>query len=169
MPCSIAWRGPDGLSTRPRQRISPASGAIRPARILSSVDLPAPFSPTSAWAPPAAMSKLTPVRALMAPKDLWMPSNCRLTRTDGSLPAHEEPALRAWRVDRDRLWIGAGGAAASRDTADADRDSCALRQDPGRAGRRGVHAQEHQRHRGARHYLRRHHHGVEDAGSRRRV
>src|SRR5687767_5041995 len=138
MLCSIAWRVPDAFNSRPCQRIWPASGAIRPARILSSVDLPAPFSPTSAWALPAATSKLTPVSALMAPKDLWMPSNCRLTPTDGSLPAHEEPALRAWRVDRDRLWIGAG-VTAGRDIADADRDSCAVRQDPGWAGCRGVH------------------------------
>ena len=62
------------------QRISPASAVTMPARILSSVDLPAPFSPTSACASPSATSKLTPRSALTAPKDLSMRSNCRLTR-----------------------------------------------------------------------------------------
>src|SRR5688500_20236078 len=119
MPCSMASRGLDGRSARPCQRIAPASGAINPARIFSSVDLPAPFSPTSACALPAATAKLTPRRAVMAPKDFWMPSNCRLTPTDGSLPAHEDPALLAHGGDRDRLWIATGGAAVRRHPVDA--------------------------------------------------
>ena len=43
-----------GRRPRPRSRISPASGAWTPARILISVDLPAPFSPSSACTSPAA-------------------------------------------------------------------------------------------------------------------
>src|SRR6478672_3717383 len=43
----------------------PSSGAIAPARILISVDLPAPFSPTIAWTSPASTSNDTPRRARM--------------------------------------------------------------------------------------------------------
>src|SRR3984885_12368089 len=42
------------------------------ARILPRVDLPAPFSPTSAWIDPLAMVRLIASRARTAPKDLEM-------------------------------------------------------------------------------------------------
>ena len=64
MPCSIASRGLDEANGLPCQRISPRSALTSPARIFSSVDLPAPFSPTSACASPSATSKLTPRRAV---------------------------------------------------------------------------------------------------------
>src|SRR5438876_11795922 len=41
----------------------PASGVSAPVMILISVDLPAPFSPTSAWTSPAASAKETPFSA----------------------------------------------------------------------------------------------------------
>ena len=41
----------------------PRSGASAPVMILISVDLPAPFSPTSAWTSPAASSNETPLSA----------------------------------------------------------------------------------------------------------
>jgi hypothetical protein len=52
---------------RPSRRISPSSGATMPLRILSSVDLPAPFAPTSAWISAGSTSKLTPRTAWMPP------------------------------------------------------------------------------------------------------
>src|SRR5207253_1751657 len=53
---------------------SPRSGRRLPARILSSVDLPAPFSPTIAWASPSATANVTSRSAATAPNDL---SRCR--------------------------------------------------------------------------------------------
>ena len=49
-----------------------------PAMILPRVDLPAPFSPTSAWQWPAWISKLTRSRAVTPAKNLEMPSNLRI-------------------------------------------------------------------------------------------
>src|SRR6516225_5157135 len=45
---------------------------MTPARILPSVDFPAPFSPTSAWIDPFAMVRLISSRARTPPKDLEM-------------------------------------------------------------------------------------------------
>src|SRR5262245_754484 len=45
-----------------------------PVRILTSVDLPAPFSPTSAVTCPAATSRRPSASAWIAPKDLRRPS-----------------------------------------------------------------------------------------------
>ena len=57
------WRAPppDRCSTTgaPSMRISPLSGAISPFMIESSVDFPAPFSPTNACTSPALTSKVT--------------------------------------------------------------------------------------------------------------
>src|ERR1700738_943604 len=41
----------------------PESAGCAPARIFISVDLPAPFSPTSAWTSPARTSNVTPSSA----------------------------------------------------------------------------------------------------------
>ena len=38
---------------------TPASGEYTPARIFIKVDLPAPFSPTSAWISPVVHEKST--------------------------------------------------------------------------------------------------------------
>ena len=48
--------------------------------ILTSVDLPAPFSPTSACTPPGVTSKVTSLSAREGPKDLLSPT----TRNAGS-------------------------------------------------------------------------------------
>src|SRR5580658_8647589 len=45
---------------------------MTPARIFPSVDLPAPFSPTSAWIDPRPTVRLTWSRARTPPKDLPM-------------------------------------------------------------------------------------------------
>ena len=70
MPCASASRGRASAIGWPSRHSSPLSGRREPERILSSVDLPAPFSPTSACASPAATSKLTPPSARTAPNDL---------------------------------------------------------------------------------------------------
>src|SRR4051795_2152961 len=62
-----------GLAAWPRSRISPASGSCTPARILISVDLPAPFSPKSAVTAPAARSRSTASSASVPPKRLVRP------------------------------------------------------------------------------------------------
>ena len=55
----------------------PRRARSTPATILPSVDLPAPFSPTSAWTEPARMSSETPSRALVLPKALPIPRHSR--------------------------------------------------------------------------------------------
>src|SRR5471030_3096773 len=61
----------ESFSTRaPLMAISPPSGWCAPVMILMSVDLPAPFSPSSAWTSPACKSNDTPLSARTAPKDL---------------------------------------------------------------------------------------------------
>src|SRR6516162_9778642 len=51
----------------------PESGRSAPLRIFMSVDLPAPFSPTSAWTSPGRSVRSTPRRACVGPKRLWRP------------------------------------------------------------------------------------------------
>ena len=51
----------------PSSRSSPESGAIAPATILTSVDLPAPFSPSSACTEPARTVKSAPASATTPP------------------------------------------------------------------------------------------------------
>ena len=54
----------------PSRRISPLSGRRMPSMMFISVDLPAPFSPASAWISPLRSSKSTPRSARTGPKDL---------------------------------------------------------------------------------------------------
>src|ERR1700742_4026938 len=51
----------------------PVSGCWAPESIFSSVDLPAPFSPSSAWISPGATSKSTLARACTPGKRLLIP------------------------------------------------------------------------------------------------
>jgi hypothetical protein len=65
-----------GLSTRnalPTTTISPLSGGCAPDRIFISVDLPAPFLPTSACTSPQATSKSTSSSARVPKKLLVTP------------------------------------------------------------------------------------------------
>src|SRR5665647_1890174 len=73
MPSVIEVLGSGMDTVCPSSSISPASWGYTPARILTSVDLPAPLSPTSATTSPAAMSRSTSVRAFTDPKDLEIP------------------------------------------------------------------------------------------------
>src|SRR6266478_5218527 len=54
--------------------MTPRSGRWTPPRMRISVDLPAPFSPTTAWISPNATSKSTPSSATVAPNRLPTPS-----------------------------------------------------------------------------------------------
>src|SRR5687768_3026813 len=54
-------------------RTSPASGVCRPLRILTSVLLPAPLSPTRPTTSPAATCMLTPRSAWTPPNHLTTP------------------------------------------------------------------------------------------------
>src|SRR6266852_4776356 len=56
----------------PPTAIAPESGVSAPVMILTSVDLPAPFSPTSAWTSPGARSKDTRRSAWIPVNDLEM-------------------------------------------------------------------------------------------------
>ena len=49
MPTSFAACGVGNVTVRPSSAIVPSSGCTTPAMILISVDLPAPFSPSTAW------------------------------------------------------------------------------------------------------------------------
>src|SRR5207245_2496205 len=51
----------------------PPSNGSPPASILSSVDLPAPFGPTSAMRAPRSTSKSTPAYTTLSPYALWTP------------------------------------------------------------------------------------------------
>ena len=75
MPRARDWAGPWMRAGVPSRRMVPASGWWTPARILTSVLLPAPFSPTSAWISPERRSSDTSVRAAVAPNRLLMPRN----------------------------------------------------------------------------------------------
>src|SRR3954452_19155290 len=57
MPRSIASCGDVSVTGSPLIRISPSSAEYRPYTMFMSVDLPAPFSPRSAWTSPGRRSK----------------------------------------------------------------------------------------------------------------
>ena len=55
MPCAMASEGVEKVTASPLTSMVPSSGFWTPYRIFISVDLPAPFSPTSAWMVAAGM------------------------------------------------------------------------------------------------------------------
>src|SRR5918997_3080941 len=70
MPRSCACCGERTSSGSPSKVAVPASPRCTPVMILISVDLPAPFSPTSAWTSPRATSSDAPRSAGTPPKAL---------------------------------------------------------------------------------------------------
>src|SRR5689334_6195160 len=72
MPSARASSGESIVTSRPSKRISPASGGWTPASALTSVDLPAPLSPTSATTSPGNTVKFAPRSARTRPKLLTM-------------------------------------------------------------------------------------------------
>ena len=71
-PAAMASRGPLKCRTSPPTAISPRSGRCTPPRMRTSVDFPAPFSPTSACTSPGSTSNATPSSARVAPNCLLM-------------------------------------------------------------------------------------------------
>ena len=57
IPAALASAGPAKSASAPLTRSVPVSGRCTPASILTIVDLPAPFSPTSACASPRVQRK----------------------------------------------------------------------------------------------------------------
>ena len=52
-PAAMAAAGSGKTTSRPSSIMRPLSGATTPAMTLMRVDLPAPFSPSTAWTRPA--------------------------------------------------------------------------------------------------------------------
>ena len=73
IPAAIASPGVEKLTSRPPTEMVPSSGRCIPYRIFISVDLPAPFSPTSACTVPARTAKCTSLLATTPGKRLVMP------------------------------------------------------------------------------------------------
>ena len=73
MPSLRAAAGFGMVTALPFQRISPAVGCSAPYRIFTSVDLPAPFSPRSAWISFGLMAKSMLSLARSVAKSLVMP------------------------------------------------------------------------------------------------
>src|ERR1041384_2898331 len=73
IPAASASRGERKCTGRPSIAIRPSYWLCRPAMIFISVDLPAPFSPTSPWISPARSTKSTSRSAATPPNDLEMP------------------------------------------------------------------------------------------------
>ena len=68
MPAALASAGVRKLTGVPlRGTCSPASGWTTPAMILISVDLPAPFSPSTAWMRAGSQAKSTSSSARTPP------------------------------------------------------------------------------------------------------
>src|ERR1700722_6448477 len=84
MPRSSAALGFGKVTGLPLKVIVPPLGGWTPARILTSVDLPAPLSPTSATTSPARTSRSMSVNAETAPKCL---ETLRRLRTGSGLAA----------------------------------------------------------------------------------
>src|SRR6266511_5099642 len=75
MPCSRAARGESMRAGRPSTRISPASGRVMPERMMISVDLPAPFSPSRQWTSPRRRATETSSFASTPGKRFVMPTS----------------------------------------------------------------------------------------------
>ncbi len=78
-PAAIASAGDPRVTASPLISIVPESGRWTPYRIFMRVDLPAPFSPTTAWMVPRRTVRLMSSLAITPGKRLPMP--CRRTAT----------------------------------------------------------------------------------------
>ncbi len=81
-PIRAACAGEDTRTVRPATTISPASALITPVRTLTSVLLPAPFAPSSAWISPGATSSSADVSATTGPYVFRMPRASRSVVAD---------------------------------------------------------------------------------------
>jgi hypothetical protein len=76
IPSARASAGPASTSGRPIHLSSPSLGWMSPYMILTSVDLPAPFSPSSAWISAGNRSRSIESLARKVPYRLTMPIAC---------------------------------------------------------------------------------------------
>ena len=72
-PCASASAMDAKATGAPLTRMAPVPGRTCPARIFSSVDFPAPFSPTSAWTSPGATLKSMSCSTRTGPNDFDIP------------------------------------------------------------------------------------------------
>src|ERR1041384_5311718 len=75
MPRSSASRGESNTTGAPSTRYVPRVGWCTPARILISVDLPAPLSPSRQWTSPRTRRRSTSASATTLPNDFVTPSS----------------------------------------------------------------------------------------------
>ena len=78
MPWSLASRGPAKSTALPSISIVPEVGLWTPERILISVDLPAPLSPSRQSTSPALTSSEMSCSTSIGPKDLLIPVSLRI-------------------------------------------------------------------------------------------
>ncbi len=84
MPAAMASAGVLNETCCPSTRMVPSSGFCTPYRIFISVDLPAPFSPTSAWIVPDSIVMSTSWLATTPGKRLPMSRSSMAVVTDTS-------------------------------------------------------------------------------------
>src|ERR1700729_992609 len=72
MPSDLAWSTERSVTSSPLRTIPPESGRWKPQRILISVDLPAPLSPSRPSTSPLRRCRLTSRSAVTGPKRLAM-------------------------------------------------------------------------------------------------
>ncbi len=113
MPRARASSGPWRWTGWPSSSMCPDVGCSSPPRMRISVDLPAPFSPTSACTSPAPSEKLAPSSARIPLNALVMP--CNFTSSVKADLVHLDGAPRS----RDKLDPGQG-ITARRRRADAE-------------------------------------------------
>src|SRR5258708_1386489 len=106
MPAAFGSAGRWNAPSSPFTRSAPVSGSYTPASIFTMVDLPAPFSPTSACASPAYRGKLTPCTAATAPNDLVTSR----TSSRAVSPATRHPQFRSLKCFIRRILKVGGGA-----------------------------------------------------------
>src|SRR6266850_4287584 len=93
MPAFRASRGEVKRTGSPSTASVPSSGGWTPERVLMSVDLPAPLSPSRQLISPARTARETPSRATTAPKYFEM---LRASRSGGPSGEGVAPAYEAW-------------------------------------------------------------------------
>src|SRR5215211_1046489 len=93
IPSSTESFGSLMLTGRPSKRTSPLSAGLMPAIALTSVDLPAPLSPTRATTSPPWSSKFTSSSAFTGPKLLLTPSSAK-TAVPELIPSCSSPSRK---------------------------------------------------------------------------
>src|SRR5579875_502485 len=86
MPSRRASRGEEKLTFLPSTKMAPEFGWRAPERMLTSVDLPAPLSPTRPTTSPGKMSR-------SAPRSAWMLPKCLVTARTDTTGAPASPSL----------------------------------------------------------------------------